>query len=81
MKSHDKADSLGFDVPVQQLAHDLAIAKITNDKSLSHDADGVNENTPWTDLDKKYFDRYKLWYDHFLRYLGDQTRYDSAFKN
>lgn len=84
MKNHDKVDRFGFDVSSQQLAHDLAIAKLSNDKSLKHEGDGLtsaNEPSSWTSLDIEYFKRYEQWYDHFLAYLDDQTRYDSSFKD
>lgn len=85
MKKHQRVDSLGFDVPVEQLAHDLAIAKLSNDKTLQHDGDGYSTdsdaNDPWTRLDEEYFAKYKQWYDQYSKLLDDRTRYDSAFKS
>lgn len=76
---HDVPSQLGFDVSPEQLAHDLAIAKLSNDESLSfnHKIEDPTDEVV-SELDIRYFEEYENWYHRFYNVIDDRTRYDSA---
>lgn len=80
MQKHDKVSKFGFDVPIQQLAHELALAELSNNKSLSFSGitDDLDDGS-WRIIDEKYYETYQRSYARFKRLLDDKTRYDSTF--
>ncbi|MCL2264199.1 MAG: hypothetical protein FWC08_13370 [Defluviitaleaceae bacterium] len=68
MQKHDKADKIGFNVDPEQLAHDLAILKLSKMSSLT-------ENTATVLIYEEYV---KICKD-FRDLIDDKMRYDSSF--
>lgn len=67
MEKHDKVDPRGFNVSPEQLAHDLAIVKLSN-------MQGIEKM-----LSREVYDAYLNFLDEMKTEIESRTRYDSAF--
>ncbi|EAF5047040.1 hypothetical protein C2I45_15390 [Listeria monocytogenes] len=66
----DKVGNFGFDISPEQLAHDLAIARLGIESELLENKD------MWS-----YYDQYTKFYNSFKAIIQDKTRYDDNFKD
>lgn len=66
----DKVGRFGFDISPEQLAHDLAIARLVHESELLANKD------MWS-----YYDKYTEFYNGFKAIIQDKTRYDDNFND